>query len=74
MKTLIAAAVIAVVGAIGIVSPQAMPFSPHDPALIKVIQGCGPNGHRGPFGRCRARFSCPPGWHSGPHGWYCFRN
>jgi hypothetical protein len=42
--------------------------------VIKVAGGCGWNGIRGPYGHCRRRFTCPPGWHPGPHGWHCFRN
>lgn len=76
MKTLIATAIIAAAGLIGAASSQAMPLVPQDnaTAVIKVIEGCGPNGHRGPYGHCRPRYSCPRGWHSGPYGWHCFRN
>jgi hypothetical protein len=78
MKTLIATAIIAGVGLIGAASAQAMPLysvqQTQASPVIKVIEGCGPNGHRGPGGRCRPRYSCPAGWHPGPHGWHCFRN
>jgi hypothetical protein len=78
MKTLLASAVVAGLGLMGGASSQAMPLvalqQSQASAAIKVIDGCGPNGHRGPFGHCRPRYSCPPGWHSGPHGWHCFRN
>jgi hypothetical protein len=75
MKTLIATAIIA---SFGVASALAMPLNapPQGPAspVIKVIEGCGPNGHRGPEGACRPRGNCPPGWHAGPQGWHCFRN
>lgn len=78
MKTLIATAIIAGVGLIGAASTQAMPLTALQQAqaspVIKVIEGCGPNGHRGPYGHCRPRYSCPAGWHPGPYGWHCFRN
>jgi hypothetical protein len=70
--------VIATAGLLGTASSQAMPVAPvhqdEATAVIKVIEGCGPNGHRGPYGRCRPRYSCPAGWHPGPYGWHCFRN
>ena len=59
------------------VSAQAMPLAPTNmPATneIRVDQGCGPGMHRGPGGMCRPLFSCPRGWHPGPHGHQCFRN
>ncbi len=78
MKTLIATAIITGVGFLGAASAQAMPLTALQQAqaspVIKVIEGCGPNGHRGPGGHCRARYSCPRGWHPGPQGWHCFRN
>ena len=77
MRTLLAIAVIAGAGLVAIASVHAMPIAPaHHPGsmAIDVADGCGPNGHRGPHGHCRARFSCPRGWHSGPYGWHCFRN
>ena len=78
MKTVIAAVVLATAGVIAAASSQAMPIAPAQQAeataVIKVMDGCGPNGHRGPFGHCRPRYSCPAGWHPGPHGWRCFRN
>ena len=45
-----------------------------DSAVTDVRYGCGPGMTRGPAGMCRPRFTCPPGWHPGPHGWHCFRN
>jgi hypothetical protein len=78
MKILIAAAIIAIAGLLGVASSQAMPLAPlqqdEATAVIKVMDGCGPNWHRGPYGHCRPRYSCPPGWHPGPYGWRCFRN
>jgi hypothetical protein len=67
-------------------SAQAAPVIPADVGaqtpIVKVFQGCGPYGHRGPMGRCRPggqwggynRFSCPPGWHIGPYGRKCWPN
>jgi hypothetical protein len=78
MKSLLAAALIAGAGMFAAAASQAMTLAPAHlpgtPPIIKVIQGCGPNGHRGPGGDCRPRFSCPRGWHSGPQGWHCFRD
>ncbi len=78
MKSLIAAAIIAGAGVIAAASSQAMPLGPvHQEevtGVIKVIEGCGPGRHRGPYGHCRPRFSCPWGWHPGRYGWHCFRN
>ena len=45
-----------------------------DAMITQVAQGCGPGRHRGPAGYCRPIFSCPWGWHPGPHGLHCFRN
>jgi hypothetical protein len=55
-------------------------LSPDEGSIIRVFGGCGPYGHRGPWGGCRAGGqwggygwrSCPPGFHIGPrgrHGW-----
>ena len=78
MKILAIFAVVASLGLIGAAVSQAMPFTPAHPGggthVIRVIEGCGPNGHRGPGGACRPRYSCPRGWHSGPDGWHCFPN
>ena len=77
MKILIASVAIASAGLFAAVSAQAMPVAPlpqNELAIINVMDACGPYRHRGPFGHCRPRYSCPPGWHSGPHGWRCFRN
>ena len=60
------------------VAASAMPFDAglgNGPSgLTQVRYGCGLNATRGPAGHCRPRFNCPRGWHSGPHGWHCFRN
>jgi hypothetical protein len=78
MRILITALVIASAGLIGAASTKAMPVATahqdEAAAVIKVMDGCGPNGHRGPYGHCRPRYNCPPGWHPGPYGWRCFRN
>jgi hypothetical protein len=74
---LLAASVFAVGLGLMSVSAQAMPIAPVDgPATneIRVAQGCGPGMHRGPGGMCRPLFSCPRGWHPGPHGHQCFRD
>jgi len=76
MKLLAASAFAVGLGLMG-VSAQAMPMAPvNKPATneIRVAQGCGPGMHRGPGGMCRPLFSCPRGWHPGPHGRQCFRN
>jgi len=79
MKLLAASAFGLGVSLAAITASQAMPIVPLDQklpdgAIIRVIEGCGPNGHRGPGGYCRPRYSCPPGWHAGRYGWHCFRN
>ena len=59
------------------VSSQAMPLARIAKPIsniIHVAQGCGPNGHRGPWGHCRRLYTCPPGWHTGPYGVHCMRN
>jgi hypothetical protein len=52
-------------------------------AITKVYEGCGPYGHRGPYGACRRGgqwggyipgHSCPAGWHIGPDGRHCWPN
>jgi hypothetical protein len=78
MKLLLASAVAFGLNLAPIAASQAMPIVPDqklpDGMIIRVIEGCGPNGHRGPGGFCRPRWSCPAGWHPGPYGWHCFRN
>jgi hypothetical protein len=59
------------------ISAQAMPFSTPslgDSMISKTAYDCGPGMTRGPYGHCRPKFTCPPGWHPGPHGFHCFRN
>ncbi len=77
MRALAAFAVAAGLG-LASFSAQAMPFSPApgdgDSFVSHVAYGCGPGMTRGPYGHCRPRFNCPPGWHPGPNGWHCYRN
>ena len=51
--------------------------------IIQVYGGCGPFGHRGPYGGCRAGGQaggywrgrpCPPGFHLGRGGRRCWPN
>jgi hypothetical protein len=60
------------------IAASAMPFDPAplktDSAISQAAYGCGPGMTRGPAGHCRPRFTCPPGYHTGPHGFHCFRN
>jgi hypothetical protein len=59
-------------------SPQGV-----DASVVQVFGGCGPYGHRGPYGGCRAGGQrggyrlgrpCPSGFHLGPYGRRCVRN
>lgn len=54
-----------------------------DPGIIQVFGGCGPYGHRGPWGGCRPGGqwggyvpgrACPRGFHIGPYGRRCWPN
>ncbi len=78
MKILVAAAFAVCLSVVAGSASQAMPLAPLDRAasadIIRVAGGCGPGGHRGPYGGCRRMYNCPPGWHSGPYGRHCFRN
>jgi hypothetical protein len=78
MKMLVASAFAICLGVAAISAAQAMPVAPLDRSAstdtIRVAGGCGPGGHRGPYGACRPMYNCPPGWHSGPFGRRCFRN
>ena len=60
------------------ISAQAIPFSPlpiiGNSMVSEAKFDCGPGMTRGPYGHCRRRFTCPGGWHTGPHGWHCTRN
>jgi hypothetical protein len=57
-------------------------LSPDEGSIIRVFGGCGPYGHRGPWGGCRAGGqwggygwrSCPPGFHIGHWGRHCWPN
>jgi hypothetical protein len=72
MRKLALAAALAV-SAIGMsVTANAMPslqMAPPDSAITQVAQGCGPGGHRTPYGRCVPNYGyrpplvrgCPPG-------------
>jgi hypothetical protein len=51
--------------------------------IIQVYGGCGPYGHRGPYGGCRTGGqwggyvrgrSCPAGFHIGPYSRRCWPN
>ena len=57
---------------------------PLDTGVMTVAGGCGPYGHRGPYGGCRPGGQagyrpyggyrpCPPGYHLGRYGRRCFR-
>ena len=78
MKFLAASAVALGLSLAAMTASQAMPLAPPAQAfsaeIIQVSGGCGPYGHRGPYGGCRPVYNCPPGWHSGPYGQRCFRN
>ncbi|KAF0212768.1 MAG: hypothetical protein FD139_3349 [Methylocystaceae bacterium] len=64
----------------------AMPLAPTETAGAPIVQaygGCGPYGHRGPYGGCRwggqwggygVGRACPPGFHLGPYGRRCWPN
>jgi hypothetical protein len=78
MKVLVASAFAIGLGLASVSASRAMPVAPLDqqaaPGIIRVAGGCGPGGHRGPYGGCRPMYNCPAGWHSGPYGRHCFRN
>jgi hypothetical protein len=78
MKFLAASALALGLGLAAMSASQAMPLAPLAQAtsgeIIHVSGGCGPYGHRGPYGGCRPVYNCPPGWHPGPYGQRCFRN
>ncbi|SEC10815.1 hypothetical protein SAMN05519104_0768 [Rhizobiales bacterium GAS188] len=80
----VAAAAALIFGASG---AKAMPIANADgyadPGIVLVYGGCGPYGHRGPYGGCRAGGQwggywrgrpCPPGFHLGPYGRRCWPN
>ena len=71
-------------GLAGIVAADIAP----DGAIVAVRDGCGPGGHRTPYGRCVPNYyrpyyappprpfyrPCPPGFHFGPRAGRCFPN
>jgi len=78
MKFLAASALALGLSLAAMSASQAMALAPLAQAIsgdiIHVSGGCGPYGHRGPYGGCRPMYSCPRGWHPGPYGRRCFRN
>ncbi|KAA0121493.1 hypothetical protein CIW48_23085 [Methylobacterium sp. P1-11] len=85
LKSLAAAALLAV----GMAAPaSALPFAgsplpaPQDGLIQQVYGGCGPYGHRGPYGGCRSGGqwggyvgrACPRGFHLGRGGRRCWPN
>ena len=71
MKKLILAAAITVGFATAGQAAHAMPAlhtGAPDSAIVQVEGGCGPGGHRGPYGRCYPNYrrpyyrACPPGF------------
>ena len=73
--------------AAGLSAPaEAMPITSAQPPEAPIVQafgGCGPYGHRGPYGGCRAGGQwggyrlgrpCPRGYHLGPYGRRCVPN
>jgi hypothetical protein len=50
------------------------PILDSDPGFVRVAEGCGPGGWRGPYGQCHYgpgwgwRRACPPGMHPGRYG------
>ncbi len=54
-------------------SACAVPVPVYEPVALEP-GACGPGMLVGPYGGCRPRYNCPPGWHPGPEGWRCFRN
>ncbi len=73
MRRLVLAATVAIAASTVGVSARAMPvlqIAPQDGAIVQVAQGCGPGGHRTPYGRCVPNYyrrpifrACPPGLH-----------
>ena len=76
MRRLALAATFVVAGLAAAASAQAMPViqvAPLDNGITTISGGCGPGGHRGPYGRCYPNYArgyrgCPPGFHPGPYG------
>ncbi len=69
MRKITLAAVIAAAAYVSGATAQAMPAlqaAPSDGGIVQVSGGCGPGGHRGPYGRCypnRLYRACPPRMH-----------
>ena len=78
MKLLAASAFALGLSLAAMTASQAMPVASLDRTAsvdtIRVSGGCGPGGHRGPYGGCRPLYNCPRGWHTGPYGHRCSRN
>lgn len=79
MKQIFALAFAAGISLAAVFASQAAPVapvSPSDDIVIQVAGGCGPGGHRGPYGGCRRNWAgpapgfrvCPRGYHRGPYG------
>ena len=79
MRRLILAATVTAATIVAGSAAQAMPVlpaGPQDTGIIRVEGGCGPGGHRTPYGRCVPNFyrprpfyrACPPGMHINPYG------
>ena len=76
MKKLALATALTIAAMASGVSAQAMPVltaGPFDSGIVRVEGGCGPGGHRGPYGRCYPNYNrgfrgCPPGFHPTPYG------
>jgi hypothetical protein len=73
MRRLVLAATVAIAASAVGLSAQAMPalqVAPQDGPIVQVVGGCGPNGHRNPYGQCVPNYmrrpiyrACPPGLH-----------
>lgn len=77
MRRLALAAAVSLAAITAGASAQAMsvlPSGPLDNGITRVEGGCGPGGHRDPYGRCVPNFrpryyrACPPGMHLNPYG------
>ncbi len=80
MRKLILAAAVAVCGVAAGSGANAMPLPPvaqADGSITRVEGGCGPGGHRTPYGNCAPNYGgygrpiyrgCPPGFHINPYG------
>ena len=77
MRRLVLAAAVTIATVAASASVQAMPVLPSGPldnGIVQVEGGCGPGGHRTPYGRCVPNFrrpffrACPPGMHLNGYG------